>query len=537
MVLLLCVNQKVQAQEWIYTVHKGDTLWDISEEYLKGTHYWPRLRELNQVANPKKIPPGTRLRIPLTWLKYGPVPVIVVKTQGKCEATSQTKGTYDLRAGARLFASDKIQTGKNSNITLRFADGSKLLMQADTEMVLDTVSAYGKTGMVDTRFRLDSGYIDTQVEPKAGPGSRFEITTPSAVAAVRGTDFRVSAEEAADSMRSEVLAGKVNVKASGVVRSVGAGFGIAVKSGEAPPRPKKLLPPPSTALLPTLQRQLPLQFEWPKLPEALKYRFQIAPSDVFEQLIVDKVITVPEIKIQDLADGEYALRLRGIDNLDLEGLNASLKFSVDARPFAPLPLDPKNNATRYQAQPRFWWSVPEGAVAYHYRLATDREFHQLVEDRKNLDQSFFIPDEPLAPGEYFWQISSLDGSGDEGPYSEIQSLIIKTIPAAPDISDAAIEESQINFRWQPEHDAVSYRFQLSRNADFDDLIIDQPVKENQFSLPQTELEPDDYFFRIRAINSDGVSGPFSVVHKLEIPGEDSPFWLFLYLLPLLLLIL
>jgi LysM repeat protein len=48
----------------IYTVKQGDTLWDISQRFIKDPYYWPNLWSNNpDVGNPHLIYPGQKLRI------------------------------------------------------------------------------------------------------------------------------------------------------------------------------------------------------------------------------------------------------------------------------------------------------------------------------------------------------------------------------------------------------------------------------------------------------------------------------------------
>lgn len=47
----------------VHTVVKGDTLWDLSEEYLGTPWYWPKVWSYNpQIANPHWIYPGNQIR-------------------------------------------------------------------------------------------------------------------------------------------------------------------------------------------------------------------------------------------------------------------------------------------------------------------------------------------------------------------------------------------------------------------------------------------------------------------------------------------
>jgi LysM repeat protein len=48
----------------IYTVKQGDTLWDISQRFIKDPYYWPNLWSNNPaIGNPHLIHPGQKLRI------------------------------------------------------------------------------------------------------------------------------------------------------------------------------------------------------------------------------------------------------------------------------------------------------------------------------------------------------------------------------------------------------------------------------------------------------------------------------------------
>ena len=48
----------------LITIEKGDTLWDLCQEYLEDPTRWPELKEYNDFTNPYLIYPGEQLRIP-----------------------------------------------------------------------------------------------------------------------------------------------------------------------------------------------------------------------------------------------------------------------------------------------------------------------------------------------------------------------------------------------------------------------------------------------------------------------------------------
>lgn len=53
-----------QEEPVIYVIKKGDTLWGLSERFIKDPHYWPDLWARNsQITNPHFIYPGQKVRI------------------------------------------------------------------------------------------------------------------------------------------------------------------------------------------------------------------------------------------------------------------------------------------------------------------------------------------------------------------------------------------------------------------------------------------------------------------------------------------
>lgn len=67
--LSFCIVQPVFAQEMekaegVYTIKKGDTLWDISAKFLKDPFLWPKLWQRNPyITNPHLIYPGNPVRL------------------------------------------------------------------------------------------------------------------------------------------------------------------------------------------------------------------------------------------------------------------------------------------------------------------------------------------------------------------------------------------------------------------------------------------------------------------------------------------
>ncbi len=67
LVLLLILSGTslaVAAENQIYTIKKGDTLWDLSKKYIDDPYYWPNIWAKNpEITNPHLIFPGQKIQI------------------------------------------------------------------------------------------------------------------------------------------------------------------------------------------------------------------------------------------------------------------------------------------------------------------------------------------------------------------------------------------------------------------------------------------------------------------------------------------
>src|SRR5512141_2965502 len=59
-----CMAMAAQDKPTTYVINKGDTLWGLSERFLKDPYYWPNMWSKNsQVTNPHFIYPGQMVRV------------------------------------------------------------------------------------------------------------------------------------------------------------------------------------------------------------------------------------------------------------------------------------------------------------------------------------------------------------------------------------------------------------------------------------------------------------------------------------------
>jgi len=311
-----------------YTVRPDDSLIGVAARYLAKLGDWSRVQRHNRIANPHRLTPGSALRIPLAWLRHEPAPATVVAVTGLVWVSLPDAAERASLAGEQLSSGAMLSTAANSSATLRFADGSVMVLQPAVRLSLHTVSVYAGGSMVDTRLQLQQGRVEVSANPGRTPGSRLQVITPSAVAAVRGIRFRVAADAA--TTREETLEGEVGLAASGQQVRVPKGQGTLAEAGKPPRPPVALLPAPDVSSLPARVDTLPMRFTLPTQSGAVSWLGQIAEDAQFEKLLLEASSARPQLSFGDLPDGRYMLRVRAADEQGLQGRDAIHAFELDA---------------------------------------------------------------------------------------------------------------------------------------------------------------------------------------------------------------
>jgi hypothetical protein len=321
-----------------------------------------------------------------------------------------------LQAGKQLGPGAKIVTKDNSKVVIRFADGSTTDVVSNSTLSLDALSLYSGGAMVDTKLRLQQGQIETHANPQHIEGNQMQVITPSAIAAVRGTKFRVAADEQVTTQAT--LDGQVALNAANQEVLVNKGFGSKAEQGKQPISPVVLLPAVNTSSLNAQYESLPVTFEIPPLNGAVTWVAKVATDADFNQIVAEGEFDRNHLAFADIPDGQLYLNLRAKDIQGIVGYEAVHAFNVNARPFQPEIISPVDNAVVRVPQPILQWQAVVDAQQYALEVATDVNFNQLVE-AKQLDGLKVQLDQPLAPGQYFWRVSSIaqaeDGTLEKGP--------------------------------------------------------------------------------------------------------------------------
>ena len=505
---------------WFFTLQKDDNLWNISLTYSH-TRYWQQIQQLNSIPDPRRIPRGTTIKIPVEWLNLVNAQVKVVAIQGRPIIIEKSQQT-PLMVNMTLKNGSTLRTHAQENALLQFIDGSKMLVKENSQLFFAELNSYAKTDLHNTHVILQSGSVDNMVKPrKTNQGSFYQISTPTAIMAARGTQYRVNYSYPDKIASTEVLKGSISAEGVNKAVVVQQNMGTVIREGQAPIPPKPLLPPPNLSLIPQIVTSSPAQLSFSPLAGAAAYQAEIAQTQNFTTLIYSTKNTSPVVMMPKLADGVYFIRVRGIDRDGLQGLDSIKSFRVDARPLAPATISPTpSTSVRERSAVSFAWKPPVRANGYHLQVSKSPDFRSsLVINQPRLSSASFKIN-TLAPGQYYWRVATLDGAGRAGDFSKPVAFFIKAIPKSPRVERLEFKEEQVYFIWKQQVVGQKYHFQIAKDQEFI-LLTAQTIVAQPF-VTFSKLAAGIYYVRIAAIDTDGYKGPFGSPQAIKVPAWYDP---------------
>jgi Fn3 associated/Bacterial Ig-like domain len=196
-----------------------------------------------------------------------------------------------------------------------------------------------------------------------------------------------------------------------------------------------------------------------------------------------------------------------------------------APPTTPTGLSPATGTTTTDQTPLFGWSRVGPATLYRIQIDDTADTFPSPEVDTTVPQPpggaiSFSPSTDLAEGTYFWHVRAENAEG-VSVYTTAITIIINDIvaPGVPNLllpsSGATINDNTPTFTWDAVSDSsppVTYQLQVATDSTFSGTLkIDESSISSPTFTPGTAITPDGtYFWRVRASDSGGNTGSFSV---------------------------
>ncbi len=497
--------------EWHYTIRPKDNIWALGEEFLNRNHDWNDIIRHNRIKNPKTLTAGTILKIPVDWLKHQPEPAMAVSVSGNTLFRRHLDNHFTrLEKNTELRIGDEVITNDGS-VLIRFADNAILRLAPQSNLIFNRLTRYGKTGMADTRLRLQKGRLSTQVKPLNHRGSRYEINTPSAVAAVRGTAFRLEAN--GDISQLEVTEGVVSFNNATQTLLLNAGQGVSLQTGKPHSTIIDLPKAPVAISTITQTKQLPVTFSWYRQKDITTYYYQLFKDSEQGELIDASFLAQPEVTLDHLTNGTYLVAMRAIDGQGFNGMDHRVSVVIGMIAEPPTLLAPANDELIENDMPEFTWQYNSKNELSQLVLARDFEFTDIVSTSEYAPDNTAIPETSLLPGEYYWRVNTLAG-GSSTAFSDIRRLRIKgMLPPSQIISVNYIGNTAKIF-WNTVPQAQQYVLQLAADFEFENVLHEEILDKASASIKLTQGKR--YFARVKGVGNELYKSEFSIGKELKL---------------------
>lgn len=377
-----------------YVVKPGDTLVDLANRALVRPQDWQMVARINHVADPRRLPVGKTLLIPAALLRREPLTAAIAAFSG--QVTTTPGGAA--RLGAPVGAGTLLATGPNSFVTLALADGSRVTLPSQSRIRIALLERIVIDGRLERRFELVSGRSEFGVTPRARDADRFLVKTPVAVAAVRGTEFRVAYDGDHESLSviEGVVAERPLLEHDDDL--IASGGGAVMARGDD--HPATLLPAP--ALVDPGREQADPAVVFALAPGAgTRRRVQLARDAGFIDRFAETETTGDTASFDGVGNGTLYARLTAIDGEGVEGLHATYEFerfqSGLATEAGALPGKPRRSRFR-------WQPSGEGSRRYDFVLARDAALVDRIIDAPML-ASTEMTVSGLQPGTWYWRVT------------------------------------------------------------------------------------------------------------------------------------
>ncbi|MDO6443631.1 FecR domain-containing protein [Marinobacter sp. 2_MG-2023] len=482
--------------EWIYTLKPGESFTEVASDLLVKSYGVARLLQHNAIENPATLGEGDRIRIPLSWLKRQPDPARATSVSGNVQLISGMNGQKKpLTQDTLIRVGDEVLSGAGA-ATITLADGSEVRLSPDSRLIFNRLTQYGKSGMIDTRLRLNRGEVHTRVKPVIEGGARFEIETPSAVAAVRGTAF--SLQTGPEGTSVQVTEGVVDFGARNRAQRIPAGYSATISSISRNELSIRKMPPaPEINPLAPVLNQLPAEMTWKPGPIP-NYRLDIFETDS-GRWIESREISGNRFDISRLDNGQYEVHLAAFDQQGMTGMPGILPIEVDLQARTASLLTPESEGSVNDDMPEFRWTLNGENELARVEIAEDEAFRNLVATSEWAPGTTALPSRPLSPGQYYWRVVTEAGGNSVATTRPRKLIVNGTLPPVRIISINYID-SQVRVFWEKVDTAANYRMQLAEEPGFNNIIKEATLPDTTAAL---RLIPGRrYFVRLKAL-SDG----------------------------------
>jgi hypothetical protein len=217
--------------ELIYEMKQGDTLLALVAKYFSTDAALAEIIRVNQIKNPSRIPVGQKIIFPRDLLLFSSsyARLTTLDCDGSVVMPNENKS---LHLGDVIAQGALVKTPKGCEVGMTLDDGSVVSLLPGTLVRVKTLRKTSLEKSPEVELELLGGRVDVDVPKRQAGDAPYQVRTPSSLAGVRGTKFRVAFDEEQHNSQVEVNHGNVAARGSAdmTIKSVLDNMGVAISA-------------------------------------------------------------------------------------------------------------------------------------------------------------------------------------------------------------------------------------------------------------------------------------------------------------------
>jgi hypothetical protein len=283
-----------------YTVKPGDKLSVLAHRYLQDPAALQAVTSLNRISNIHRIPVGRVIRFPRELLKYTPVSAQV--SHLRCTQVMRLDGAQaqEIKLGSTLHEGDILRIPPGCQFAMTLPDQATVRLLSGAVVRLKTLRTNVFDPSPEVHIELLDGraFVNVPQQRRLGDAP-FQVLTPTSVAGIRGTRFRVGFSAQQRSSHVEVQSGLVGARglAESTERRVNRDHGVAILPDGKSLDIEALIPAPRFGGLSAESGadRVTLRFEAPA--QARQFWLTTADDANFNQTLNEGLTDKPQVQV------------------------------------------------------------------------------------------------------------------------------------------------------------------------------------------------------------------------------------------------
>lgn len=264
--------------------------------------------------------------------------------------------------------------------------------------------------------------------------------------------------------------------------------------------------------------------KWGKVLGAKKYNVQISNDMNFGKMniIYEQVVDSNFIVLKNLLNSSrYYWKVKALRDTTGSAYSKSTYFNTKL--YTLILNSPRNKEMYFKLDSLLKWERTEINLLYHLQVAEDKNFNKIIINELALTSTQYNSRKLLYNKEYFWRVRSYE-INNTSDWSEVRQF--KTELQQPTLLLPKYEQKDVDINtvlaWNKVSGAIYYNIQLSKIFDFQEIILDTVIYNennhlNSFALKNLDLSTI-YFWRIKAFNDFGETN-YSVPYNFTTKGK------------------